>query len=1028
MAKHPKTGATIRIMRSEASVWRSEKTLVWLKDQDPSLAWERWETLAIGFSDIHKWAKAQKRIDYAVFTESTPDSVDLYIAAASSGTQKMIFITKEIIFAIGVDKFRSMRLPNVIVLEEMHQMYPFLSYVWDGSDVDAAFMVAAVIRMPCLSAGFQSMKEFQRVKTLETNGLTLRFLDEEQPKKLWFITQYYKPEKARREKEIRECLQKNIECSIIDKIVLLNEKNKNDLPKSDKIQEVVIGKRLTYKHVFQWIHDNVPDDVICVFANADIYLDTESWRDAWAVKMNDVFMALLRWDVQANGESKLFGPRNDSQDTWAVLSTSVKNKTWDWDTLDFQFGTAGCDNAITVELLRKRFLVVNPSITLKTHHLHLTGIRGYDPSDVIPKPVFLYVEPTGVHDMDPVLDLSQQLDKKMKCESFSRELYAAQSRVLDVYCKMLERGDRYIFSSKDTNTFPETSVPIYKYKNVFQTPQGLVYGYNRLYIGNEEVSKLAWSKSRLSSITPAFKVKRTLVAPWSNDETKTGEGFLLHYLSKIMRLRNEYGDGEFWAPGESSTPLLELFRWNTRELPVIPHTENAQIWAEEAIQYPYLAKQEVHKEEIDALRQCLRNGWVETPNENNEKQRWAVMVDGEHITSEMVRGWEQRYPDWTWSVFFEGRTTPERIVEKLTGANGFICYGGPESVRRWGFSWVLPKNAVLIEVQNEMEPNGEAAHVSGAARLKHTLVIVPRASAAATKEAITKAVYLNLNSAPKTEENTLPVIRIPRSGLTGFFGHAGDSFREMVKLWEQKGYVRVVEDATAVQVWLGNVGDTLLYDRPTMDWLFAAPPGEQKWRKALFGNPKPSTSGGPSSSWFFWPRRPSLVEEAVARGLPEITYEQRVHNLVFYGKIENKVQEKRRKTLNWSTACDDYLCVDGVDTPYPFTPKQYLENLASAKFGLCLAGFGKKCHREVECMSMGCVPIVSADVDMENYAESPIEGIHYLRVKTPEEAKDLVASTSEETWGRMSAACRKWWKTNASAEGSWKLTEKLTAV
>jgi hypothetical protein len=65
---------------------------------------------------------------------------------------------------------------------------------------------------------------------------------------------------------------------------------------------------------------------------------------------------------------------------------------------------------------------------------------------------------------------------------------------------------------------------------------------------------------------------------------------------------------------------------------------------------------------------------------------------------------------------------------------------------------------------------------------------------------------------------------------------------------------------------------------------------------------------------------------------------------------------------------------------------------------------------------------------MENYAEPPREGIHYLRVQTPEEAKEKVAAISEAQWQIMSSAAKQWWKTNASAEGSWRLTEKLTTV
>jgi hypothetical protein len=62
---------------------------------------------------------------------------------------------------------------------------------------------------------------------------------------------------------------------------------------------------------------------------------------------------------------------------------------------------------------------------------------------------------------------------------------------------------------------------------------------------------------------------------------------------------------------------------------------------------------------------------------------------------------------------------------------------------------------------------------------------------------------------------------------------------------------------------------------------------------------------------------------------------------------------------------------------------------------------------------------------MENYANPPVEGIHYLRGQTPEELKEKMSAVNEEQWVKMSLSCQQWWKENASAEGSWRLTQKL---
>ena len=77
-------------------------------------------------------------------------------------------------------------------------------------------------------------------------------------------------------------------------------------------------------------------------------------------------------------------------------------------------------------------------------------------------------------------------------------------------------------------------------------------------------------------------------------------------------------------------------------------------------------------------------------------------------------------------------------------------------------------------------------------------------------------------------------------------------------------------------------------------------------------------------------------------------------------------------------------------------------------------------------MAMGCVPIVSSGVDMDNYADPPKEGVHYIRVKEPSEVYTRTTGVTQEAWEVMSAACHSWWKKNASAEGMWRLTEELT--
>jgi len=484
-------------------------------------------------------------------------------------------------------------------------------------------------------------------------------------------------------------------------------------------------------------------------------------------------------------------------------------------------------------------------------------------------------------------------------------------------------------------------------------------------------------------------------------------------------LKKEVGSGEFWMPQkENFTEALQIFNWSdTENVPVLPIALQAQAWCNEVYQ---LAPQEsalVTKEQIDILRESLYAQPLSAPPDGH-----YVIVTDEFCNASWVTELELECNDVKFQYIYIGKSSTVNILGKLRNAAGMIFRGGPNTAEKWSIAWMLPKGAQIIEIQNEMEQSGDAIHMAGACGLKYSLITIPRGKSEFLQTESVRLVIETLK--PHTIDTSLPVIYMPRKSLTGLYSHSGDSFRELVRLWADKKYVRIEEHPTAVQIWLHGIGHTLLYDRPTLEWLQAAPPDEQIWKKALFGNPP--AQGDDATAWTFWARRPELLEEFVKDGLGTRGYNQRKHLLVFYGKIENKIQERRRKTHDWESACTDFIMPNGGD--YKLTHYQYLEKLADAKYGLCLAGYGKKCHRETECMALGTVPVVAADVDMSNYANPPIEGIHYLRVQNPAEADQKTEETTEEQWLSMSLACRDWWLKNCSVEGSWLLTKRLTEV
>jgi hypothetical protein len=348
----------------------------------------------------------------------------------------------------------------------------------------------------------------------------------------------------------------------------------------------------------------------------------------------------------------------------------------------------------------------------------------------------------------------------------------------------------------------------------------------------------------------------------------------------------------------------------------------------------------------------------------------------------------------------------------------------------------------VLELQEEREPSDSLVHLAAASGLDWTLLQYPRSThdgfiKIVTKElvkflgsiATTQAPRLDLNatlsdtipSLIETEAfTTKPIIRTPPKSMKfGFFGHKGDSFRELIDLWEEKGFVERQEDPSSTQCFLGDV---LLYDRPTWTWLEKASHKEQAYRICLAGNPDPSEKSR-TKSWIFWPREPRLVEEMSQTSRKP--YEERKDTMVFYGRIENSSQGEWRQDISgWKSVCAKFSMQQGKE-PYVLNPREYLEALQGTKYGLCIRGYGPKCNREIELLAMGTVPVVTSDVDIVNYAEPLIDGTHVICVSNPEDAIQKICKISNEKWQEMSEAGYQWWKRNCSVEGSWETTRNL---
>jgi len=267
------------------------------------------------------------------------------------------------------------------------------------------------------------------------------------------------------------------------------------------------------------------------------------------------------------------------------------------------------------------------------------------------------------------------------------------------------------------------------------------------------------------------------------------------------------------------------------------------------------------------------------------------------------------------------------------------------------------------------------------------------------------------------------VLKIPKQPLQGMGHHNNDSYRELPLLMKLKNNdVEVKYDDKTIHCWLEP--NILTYDRPTLEWcnqeimnssLILLGNGDVNVEGKQLQNKIPNLNIKP---WIFWPRKPMLMEKVLNnKGI--LSYDERKIESIFIGNFENNVQEKFRNTnQKWEDVLSEYHCTKGKQ--HKFTHEEYLMKLRGAKYGLCLRGYGSKCHREVELMAFGTIPIVTPEVSVTSYMEPLIENTHYIKVTTPEELKEKIACIGEDQWTKMSIACYEWYQRNVDSKNCWK--------
>jgi len=675
----------------------SRRTLVVLEKQADA-GWSNWDAVVTSLEDYYKWHKKARIVGIILY--QLPKKRDtFYEELYKISSDVPMILLSSVILQTKTEEYWTDNFDNVVHLDELQTYYPFLGHPWDKTKEDAVGLFAHLSRynriVDCVIP-VARYNTFNDNITVEHNIV---------PPTTMLVTQYFRHPDKQRATEIMECLRKNVE-SDVSQIVLLTEKDYSkdwQHLQTKKIQQIIIKKRLTYAHFLQYVTDRVPKNVIVILANADIFLDRVT--DLYKINLKNAMVSLLRWDIKDTVEdihtAEIFGPRADSQDTWVLLSDSVKETKWPYEQFDIQLGQPGCDNIFAGLMLQNRFVLYNPSLTVKTYHYHLTAIRDYKKEDALRANLYINIVPSYMIDTKQVKDLG-------RCTTLSNEVVSFQIKSSSVsneiaYCTMVGQDGRYKWEPSVENLYFD-EIPLYQWTNSCVTPNGLVYTPYTIYPGNDLLYPY-WKSSSVHIYTPLQKTDQMIAYPLADMSVFNNRNtYCLYYLSRILRVLQQYPNASFWISDMSyikdmkitSTPLLL--------------SDDTACYAREVIGF-LPSSLEIGKEEIGMLREQL------TTWKSVAVYKRCVVIGEFHHKKQLS---ELLYKDWF--IEYVSEATPDIMVGVA------LCIVTPCESTAWAPLWALPKGAYVIEFQQELEVHGELQHIAHVSELRPWIFLLSKGS------------------------------------------------------------------------------------------------------------------------------------------------------------------------------------------------------------------------------------------------------------------------------------------------------------
>lgn len=303
---------------------------------------------------------------------------------------------------------------------------------------------------------------------------------------------YYECTDLIRKIEYDKCLLNNIGNKFIDNIFIISETNNlPDFADNIKVKIIHVDNRPTYNTIFKFANELTSDKDFNIISNSDIYFD-DTIYNLCKYDLGGIVLALSRWD-NIDGRFNL-RKRVDSQDTW-IFQGTIKLLSY-----DFNMGMPGCDNRILHEFHLNNYKIFNPSVSIKTFHIHSDEKRYHPENSVIPNPYkfCMYTDESVLkkHYRECVIVVALNIENQMSLVKSFLEFGIV------FYCDW--KNIRSVYGNDSLKNFLKRMVNNLKPKFLFlqlQTP-GIL---DRLFIDNLDVNTVFnWSGDVRDPLPPWY--------------------------------------------------------------------------------------------------------------------------------------------------------------------------------------------------------------------------------------------------------------------------------------------------------------------------------------------------------------------------------------------------------------------------------------------------------------------------------------------------------------------------------------------